>query len=83
MTPKITTVILDITGGVVQSAVCDGPVRVVVLDYDVNEDPDNVNVWPIPQGSVIPPMPAWVCDPVLEVNPARIHEILSAAKARP
>jgi hypothetical protein len=76
--PTVPTVFLELSGGVVQAAYADGPVQVVVLDYDVNEEPSDDNyIRLIPQGSY-DPEEAYVVDPCIEINPLRVKELLWA-----
>ena len=72
------TIIIDLSGGVVQSAVATQPIDAILIDY---EDADREeNVYPIPQsdGST---SNAWVGGTTCEVDPARVAEIVQALKA--
>ena len=75
--PTCPTIIIDVSGGVVQSAVATAPVNAILIDYE--DDGREENVYPIPQsdGST---SNAWVGGANCEVDPARVAEIVQALK---
>ena len=79
--PTCPTIIIDVSGGVVQSAVATEPIDAIVIDYEANEDADDDNrIYPIPQsdGST---SNAWVGEANCEVDPARVAQIVQALEA--
>ena len=79
--PDRPTIIIDVSGGVVQSAVATEPIDAIVIDYEANEDADDDNrIYPIPQsdGST---SNAWVGEANCEVDPARVAQIVQALEA--
>lgn len=41
---QIPTVIINITGGLVQWSASDLPVKLIVLDYDIQDDPEGLPI---------------------------------------
>lgn len=75
------TVLVFLEGGLVSGVVCDKPVTVKVIDYDTEgtQLEDGELTW-IPQGD-FSTVPACVDEPICEVLPSRVSEVMSAINA--
>lgn len=74
------TVVVDVSGGVVQGASSNGPVHVVVLDYD-DEGSEPERIFNIPQNDGTMSK-AFVSMPDVDKDPAWVHAVNNALLAQ-
>lgn len=72
-------VVVVIEGGLVQTAIADGPVEVTVIDYDTDRhDPASEETYAIPQNEGCPPQEAYRSTFEAETDSGRIDAIKAA-----